>query len=516
MVWEKDVEGLNYRKNLAYMMGGEEKIAKHKEKGKYTVRERIDKLLDKDSFREMGTLVGSVRYDDEGNISSLTPAADVIGYGNIDHRMVAIQCGDHTIRGHVQGHKRELAAKMAIEWKVPYIRLVDEPGGSVRGLEEHAKPARQIHTPPQSLTYSMPLMYQVPVISAALGSVAGYAAIWMAQAHFSIMTKNTSEIFVAGPPVTQRAFGIDQTKAELGGYKIHAFKSGVVDNVADDEDDVIRQIKRFLSYMPQNVWEQPKRANTDDDPNRCDEDLLSIIPKDKKKTYNIRKLLAHIVDKGSVFEMTPYYGRSFVTMLARLDGYPVAIMSNDCMHYAGAQTPEAADKMTKFIDMADTFHIPVIYLVDVPGFMVGLESESAGMIRRAARAQFAVDQATVPWASVLIRRRFGVAGGIRGSKLRLNLTYAWPSAVLSAMPLEGGVMAVYRSRIESAPDPDAEREMIEKRLEQLNSPFRAGESMWYDEMIDPRDTRPLLCEFAKQAYEVTKTQLGLKYRTLRP
>jgi acetyl-CoA carboxylase carboxyltransferase component len=217
-----------------------------------------------------------------------------------------------------------------------------------------------------------------------------------------------------------------------------------------------------------------------------------------------------------MFEMTPYFGRPFVTILARIDGYPVAIMSNDCMHYAGAQTPDAADKMAKFIDMADTFHLPVIYLMDVPGFMVGVESESTGMIRRAARAQFALDQATVPWVSVIIRRRFGVAGGLRGSKLRLNLTYAWPSAVLSAMPLEGGVMAAYKSQIEAAPDPNAERERIEQRLEKLNSPFRAGESMWYDEMIDPRETRPMLCEFVKQAYEVTKTQLGPKYRTLRP
>ncbi|MBT3363976.1 MAG: carboxyl transferase [Chloroflexi bacterium] len=516
MVWEKDVQELNYRKALALKMGGEKNVAKHKEKGKYTVRERIDKFLDKGSFKEIGTLVGRVKYDDDGKISSLTPAAHLIGYGNIDGRMMSFQCGDHTVRGDIQGHKRELAARMAIEWKIPYIRLIEEPGGSVRGIEEHAKPAKQIHLPPQSLTYTMPLMYQVPVVSAALGAVAGYAAIWMAEAHFSIMTKENCDIFVAGPPVTQRAFGITQSKAEIGSYKIHAFKSGVVDNVAEDEDDLFRQIKRFMSYMPQNVWEQPKRIETSDSPDRRDEDLLSIIPKDRKKTYDIRKLISHIVDKDSMFEMTPYFGRSFVTILARIDGYPVAIMSNDCMHYAGAQTPDAADKMAKFIDMADTFHLPVIYLVDVPGFMVGVESESAGMIRRAARAQFALDQATVPWVSVLIRRRFGVAGGLRGSKLRLNLTYAWPSAVLSAMPLEGGVMAAYKSQIEAAPDPDAELERIEKRLDALNSPFRSGESMWYDEMIDPRETRPMLCQFVKQAYEVTKTQLGPKYRTIRP
>ena len=314
MVWEKDVQELNYRKALAMQMGGEKNVAKHKAKGKYTVRERIDKFLDKGSFKELGTLVGRVKYDDEGKISSLTSSAHIIGYGNVDGRMMAIQCGDHTIRGDVQGHKRELAAKMAIEWKIPYIRLVEEPGGSVRGIEEHAMPARQIHTPPQSLTYTMPLMYQVPVVSAALGAVAGYAAIWMAEAHFSIMTKGNCDIFVAGPPVTQRAFGITQTKAEIGSYKIHAFKSGVVDNVAEDEDDVFRQIKRFMSYMPQNVWEQPKRIDPVDDPERRDEELISIIPRDRKKVYDIRKLISHIVDKDSMFEMTPYFGRSFVIL----------------------------------------------------------------------------------------------------------------------------------------------------------------------------------------------------------
>ncbi len=283
MVWGKDVEELNYRRALAKQMGGQKNIAKHKKKGKYTVRERIDRLFDKDSFNEIGTLVGRVEYDDDSKISSLVPAAHLIGHGKVNGRMMVIQGGDHTVRGNIQGHKRELAAKMSIEWKVPYIRLVEEPGGSVRGIEGHANPARQIHMPPQSLTYTMPLMYQVPVVSAALGAVAGYAAIWMAEAHFSIMTKVDCDIFVAGPPVTQRAFGITQSKAEIGGYKIHAFKSGVVDNVAEDEDDVFRQIKHFMDYMPQNVWEQPKRLATSDSPDRRDEELLSIIPKDKKK-----------------------------------------------------------------------------------------------------------------------------------------------------------------------------------------------------------------------------------------
>lgn len=516
MVWQKDVDELRYRQELARKMGGDEAVAKHKAKGKYTVRERIDLLLDKDSFKEVGSLVGRVMYDEDGILKSLTPSAHLVGYGTIDNRMVAIQCGDHTVRGDIRGGKRDFAAKLAMEWQVPYIRLIEEPGGSVREIEGKAKPASQVHVPSSMLTNSMPLMQQVPVVSAALGAVAGYAAIWMAEAHWSIMTKNDCDIFVAGPPVVVRALSENLSKQELGGYKVHVYQSGVVDNVAEDEDDLFRQIKRFLSYMPSSVWEQPARVESDDDPNRRDEELLSILPRDKRKMYDIRKLINCIVDKGSIFELSPYYGRPFVTMLARMDGYPVAVMSNDCKYYGGAQTPEACDKMARFVDLADTFHIPVIYLVDVPGFMVGLEAEKNGMIRRAARAHFAVDQATIPWVSVLLRRRFGVAGGIHGNKGRLNFTYAWPSAIISAMPLEGGVTAAYKRQIESADDPEAERIKIEQRLERLNSPFRSAESMMFDEMIDPRDTRPLLCDFVRQAYKVTKTQLGPKFRSIRP
>lgn len=516
MTWQKEVDELKHRQKKAMEMGGPEAVAKHKAEGKYTVRERIDKFIDKNTFHEIGSLVGRVKYDDAGNVNSLTPAANIVGYGNVNGRPVSIQCGDHTVRGDVAGHKRDFAAMMAMEWHMPYVRLVEEPGGSVRGIESQIKPAARIHVPTNSLNNSMKLMEVVPVVSGAMGSVAGYAAIWMTESHWSIMTKNTSEIFVAGPPVVSRALGIDMTKQELGGYKVHAYKSGVVDNVAENDYDLINQIKLFLSYMPQSVWDQPVRSEPVDDPNRREEELISVLPRDKRKMYSIRKLISLIMDKDSIFELCPYYGKSFVVMLAKLDGYPVMIFSNDCKYYGGAQTSAACEKMERFVDLADSFHLPVIYLVDVPGFMVGPEAELEGIERKSARAHFAVAQATVPWISVLLRRRFGVAGGIHGSKARLNFTYAWPSANVAAMPLEGGVKAVYKSEIESAPDPAAKQAEIEQRLERLNSAFRTGESMMYDEMIDPRDTRPLLCEFVREAYKVTKTQLGPKYRSIRP
>jgi acetyl-CoA carboxylase carboxyltransferase component len=331
------------------------------------------------------------------------------------------------------------------------------------------------------------------------------------------MTKNTSELFVAGPPLVKQALGIDITKEELGGHKVHVFQSGVIDNLAEDEPDALQQIRRFLSYFPQNVWQQPPRVETGDSPDRRDEGLLSIIPKNRKRQYDIRQLIRHIFDKDSIFEMAPFYGRSLVTTLARMDGYPVAVISNDCKWYGGAQTTAGCEKMMRFIDLADTFHLPIIYLVDCPGFMIGPESEKEGIERKAARLAFALTQTTVPGLSIIIRRSFGVAGALHGSISRLNLRYAWPSGEWGSLPAVGGVMAAYRSDIEAARDPETKRVEIEKRLVELSSPFRTAEAFGVEEVIDPRDTRPILCQFVKIAQGITATQLGPKSRTgIRP
>ena len=254
-------------------------------------------------------------------------------------------------------------------------------------------------------------------------------------------------------------------------------------------------------------------------PNRREEELISIIPKDPKKTFNIRKLIRHVVDQDSLFEYSPYYGRSVVTALARLDGYPVAILSNDSTWLGGAQDVPGAEKMLKFIDLADTFHLPIIYMMDVPGYFLGPESERAGAERKAVRVHAAMHQATTPWVTVLLRRSFGVAGAGHGQYNRLNLRFAWPSGQWGSLPIAGGAMAEFRREIEAAPDPEAKRAEIEKRLRDIGSPMRTAHNfslMGVEEVIDPRDTRPLLCEFARQAQGVTATQLGPKSRGMRP
>jgi acetyl-CoA carboxylase carboxyltransferase component len=514
MSWQKEIDELKRRRELAKQMGGPDGIARQHSRGKLTVRERIDLLLDQNSFQEIGTLAGSASYDEQGELKSFTPGNYVTGHGKIDGRPVCVQGGDFTIRGGASDVSGGVAKgiyieKMAQEWRIPLVRLLEAVGGSVRTFEEIG---RTYVPESQWIVPAVALMGQVPVVSAVLGSAAGWVAIMAAVAHWSIMTRTTSELFVAGPPLIERALSTHISKEEVGSYKIHAYKSGVIDNVGEDERDVFRQIRLFLSYLPQNVWQLPPRVETGDDPNRRDEELLSIIPRDRKKPYDIRQLINHIVDRDSVFELSPFYGRSLVTLFARMDGYPVAVMSNDCRWFGGAQTAAASEKMVRFMDLADTFHLPIIYLVDQPGFMIGQESEEEGTVRKGARALFAMYQVTTPWISVIIRKCYGVAGAIHRSNIRLDLRYAWPSAEWGSLPIAGGAMAAFRREIEAAPDPEAMRIQIEKRLEQLTSPFRTAEAFGVEEMIDPRETRPLLCEFVRRAWEINATQLGPKSR----
>ncbi|MBI4764865.1 MAG: methylmalonyl-CoA carboxyltransferase [Deltaproteobacteria bacterium] len=517
MSWLDDVEELRRRQEIARQMGGPERVARQHAKGRLTIRERLDLLFDQSSFQEIGTLAGKAVYGDDGSLQSFTPSSVVMGYGRIDGQTACAFGNDFTVKGGSSdenaGNKAEFLMRMAKERLMPLVCLYDGAGGSVsEGGDYTIVP---VNFGWATLTELMGL---VPVVAANLGTSAGWIAVQAAFSHWNVMTKN-SELFVAGPPLVERGLFQSITKEALGNYRVHAYQSGVIDNVAEDEQDAIRQIKRFLSYLPSNVWQQPPRIETEDDPNRRDEELISIIPEDIRKIYDIRKLLRHILDQDSLFEYAPYYGRAVVTGLARLNGYPVAIISNDCQHLGGAQDAPAAEKMLKFIDLADTFHLPIIYLMDAPGYMIGLDSEKTGPERKAVRVHAAMHQATTPWVSVLLRRSFGVAGAGHGQYNHLNLRFAWPSGRWGSLPIAGGAMAEFRGEIEAASDPEAKRIEIEKRLADLGSPLRTANHfslMGVEEIIDPRDTRPILCEFARQAQAVTATQLGPKYRMMRP
>jgi acetyl-CoA carboxylase carboxyltransferase component len=243
----------------------------------------------------------------------------------------------------------------------------------------------------------------------------------------------------------------------------------------------------------------PPRRDPDDDPQRRDEWLRSAIPRDRRRVYKVRDIIASIVDRDSFFEIGRSWGRSALGGLARLDGWPVAILANDPYQYAGGWTADASRKVERLVDLADTFRLPVVHLVDNPGFVIGTESERAGTIRHGARALAAVYQATVPWCSVLLRKVYGVAGAAHQDASRFNFRFAWPSGNWGSLPLEGGIEAAYRAQLDAADDPNALRAEIEARLARSQNPFRTAEAFLIEEIVDPAATRPLLCEFANLA-----------------
>ncbi len=516
--WGSEIEELRLRESLASQMGGPENLERQRAAGRLNVRERIDKLLDNGTFHETGTITGIPSYEGD-RLVKLFPSNFIMGTGRIDNRRVVVGCDDFTIRGGAAdaaiGRKASYAERMALDLRLPMIRLIEGTGGggSVKFLETMdrtyvpANPAMEIMEE---------LLSTVPVVSAALGPVAGLGAARVVFSHFSVMPKKTAQVFVAGPPVVEAATGQKIGKEELGGSHIHARGSGVVDNEVNSEEEAFGHIQRFLSYMPNSVYEIPPVMESKDPPDRREEALLNIIPKNKRRPYPVRRILELVLDKGSFFEIGAKQGRPVVTGLARLSGRPIGVMANDPKFFAGAINAASADKMVRLIDMCDTFHLPVVNFVDNPGFMIGVEAEKQGTIRFGARYIFAVYQATVPWCSIILRRVFGVAGAAHGNHSLLNLRYAWPSGDWGSLPIEGGVQAAYKRQIQASEDPQALRGEIERRLSAVTSPFLTAEMFGIEEIIDPRNTRPLLCEWIETAYRLLPSELGPKKRGMRP
>jgi acetyl-CoA carboxylase carboxyltransferase component len=313
-----------------------------------------------------------------------------------------------------------------------------------------------------------------------------------------MMVKGTSHLFVAGPVVVNQLGTETVDKESLGGSSIHT-RNGAVDDEVETEEEAFTRARRFLSYLPSSVDELPPRAANDDDPERRDSSLIDAIPRERRKVYKVRSIIETIVDRGSFLEIGRGWGRSAVTGLARFDGWPVALLANDPYQYAGGWTADASRKVERFVDLAETFRLPVVHLVDNPGFVIGTAAEEAATIRHGARALAAVYQATVPWCSVILRKVYGVAGAAHQDASRLSYRIAWPSGEWGSLPLEGGIEAAYRAQLEAADDPAALRAEIEARLARARNPFKTAEAFMIEEIVDPRDTRPLLCEFANLA-----------------
>ena len=505
--WQPELDELRIRERLAREMGGADKVARQHAGGKLTIRERIDGLVDAGSFREVGALAGRGTYDAEGRLTSFTPANRISGRALIDGRPVVISGDDFTVRGGSADatipEKMVLAERMAAELRLPIVRIVEGSGGggSVKttetrgytnlpgGLDGHWERYR----------YLADNMGIIPVVALGLGSVAGLGAAQVAASHYSVMTKKTSAMFVAGPPVVARIGTKNNLdKLKLGGWEIQC-EAGGIDDAVDTEEQAFAAARRFLSYLPSSVYSVAERQPSVDPADRREEKLFTIVPRDRNQPYKMRNVVEAVFDRGSFTEITRHFGRPVITGLARLEGLPVAVLASDPFHVMGAWTSDACSKVIRFVDLAETFHIPIVYLCDCPGFMIGLEAERTATIRYGVRAMAAINQSTVPWCTIITRNVFGVAGAAHVPAGRLAIRYAWLSAQWGSLPLEGGIEAAYRAELDAAPDRDAKMAEIEKRLMALKSPFRSAEAFGVEEIIDPRETRPLLCDFARLA-----------------
>ena len=500
MSWKSELDELNKRANAAEKMGGKDKLARQKSRGKLNARQRLDTLLDPDSFREIGKIAGQGHYDDKGDLKDFSPSNFIFGRGRISGRSVVATADDFTVRGGAADaaihRKFVMAEKMAHELRLPLIRMIDGTGGggSVKMLED------------MGFTY-VPFipawddvvknLETVPVVALALGPTAGLGAARMVASHYSVMVKGVAQLFTAGPQVVA-ALGEELDKEGLGGSDIHT-RNGAIDDEVENEAEAFERAQRFLSYLPDYAGAPLIRTEATDPVDRTDEKLLSIVPKDKSKAYNMRRIVELVTDQGSVFEMGRRWGRGVITAFARLDGWPVAILAGDPTYLGGSWTASTAEKARRFIELAEQFEMPVVHLVDNPGFMIGLEAEKAATIRRGVEALNAVYKTTVPWASVIIRKAYGVAGAAMSNHTRFQYRFAWPSGDWGSLPIDGGVEVAYKSELEATDNPKEKLAEIKDRLAKVTSPFRTAEKFLVEDIIDPRHTRPLLCEFVNLA-----------------
>ncbi len=503
MSWQKEVDEIKRRKAFAQGMGGPAKLKRQRDNGRLNVRERIDRLVDAGSFREVGALGGVGEYDAEGNVTGVLPANILFGRARINQRPVVVQADDFTVRGGAADAslhgKLAQSEKMAGEYRMPLVRLIEGTGGggSVKTLEKSGY--TYIPEVPGWETM-IDNLSQVPVVSLGLGPVAGLGAGRQVMAHYSVLVRGLAQMFVAGPPVVA-AVGETRTKEELGGSSIHA-KNGAIDDEAYDEDHAFQLARAFLSYLPSSVHALPERRGGGDPVDRREDSLLSAVPRDGRHLYRIRPIIEAVVDKGSFFEMGRQHGTSVATGFARLDGYPVGVMASDPMVLGGLWTAASSRKIERFVDMCDLFHLPIIHLVDVPGFLIGRKAEDEATIRFGSRAMMAIYQAKVPICAVILRKAYGMAGSANLNHTRTKWRFAWPSGDWGSLPISGGLEAAYKSDLEASEDPQALLKDIEKRLNDVRSPFRTAEKFGVEDIIDPRDTRPMLCEFVEAAYRV--------------
>ncbi len=499
---EERIEQLAKLKEEALSAGSAAAVQRQHDRGKLTARERIEKLLDPDSFHELDMLARHRAYG--FGIENNRPLTDgvVTGWGTIDGRKVFLFAQDFTIFGGALGEvfaeKIHKVMDLAASVGAPFIGLNDGAGARIQeGVVSLASYGGIFYRNVQASGV-------VPQISVILGPCAGGAVYSPAMTDFIFMVKDTSYMFITGPDVVKAATGEDVTQQELGGAITHATKSGVANFVADDEEQCLEMVRYLMSFLPSNNLEDPPYyAPTDARDRSCDA-LADIMPASANQAYDMKAVITDIVDDGDFFEVHPLWAMNIVCGFARLDGHVVGIVGNQPKMLAGALDIDAAEKAGRFVRTCDAFNIPLLTFVDVPGFIPGTHQEHGGIIRHGAKLLYAYCEATVPRVQVITRKGYGGAYVVMNSKsIGADLAYAWPSAEIAVMDANGAASIIFRREIEEAADAVARKaELVDEYSERFANPYAAAERGYVDDVIDPRATRRVLID----AFEVLRTK----------
>lgn len=483
----KEMEALNRQ---AEEGGGKERIERQHKAGKLTARERIELLLDKGSFVEMGKLVTHRCYDFGMEKQKIYGDAVVTGYGTIDGRLVYVFSQDFTVfGGSLSGAFAEKVCKimdLAMKNGAPIIGLNDSGGARIQeGVVSLAGYA-------DIFLRNVLASGVVPQISAVMGPCAGGAVYSPAITDFIIMTRGTSYMFITGPDVIKEVTHEVVTKEQLGGAEVHATKSGVAHLVAENDEHCLQLVRELLKFIPSNNMEDPPQVPCQDDPNRREQKLNDIVPDNPNKPYDIKDIITLTVDNGEFLEIHPDYAKNIVVGFARMNGRSVGIVANQPAHLAGCLDIDASIKAARFVRFCDCFNIPLITFVDVPGYLPGTAQEYGGIIKHGAKLLYAFAEATVPKITIITRKAYGGAYDVMSSKhIRADVNFAYPTAEIAVMGPDGAVNIVFRKELENASNPEEMRaRLVKEYRDKFASPWKAAELGYIDEVIKPEDTRP--------------------------
>ena len=498
-----DVKKNQDKKTQVREMGGPEEVARQHQAGKLTARERLDLLFDPGSFVELGILAHhqSTHPDMQGR---QTPADGcVTGYGKIDGRMVACAAYDFTVMagsiGYVQERKVDRLRELALREKIPMVWLLDSAGARIQELagSQFAESGKLFYDQVKMSGY-------IPQVAAMMGPCAAGTAYIPALADFVPMVKGTSSMALAGPPLVKAVIGEDITMEDLGGSKIHCEVSGVGDMEVADDKECIKVVREYLGYFPSNCDEKPARLSrggdeddmsfseyegeTSDD--HVDEAILKVLPETSKQPYDMHNIIKYLVDEEDFFEIKPGFAKNLLVGFGRFSGNPMGIVANQPQVMGGVLDVDAADKGARFINLCNAFNIPLLFLQDVPGFMVGSKVERQGIIRHGAKMLYAVSRASVPKLTVVIRKAYGAGYYVMcGRGYEPDGIVAWPSAEISLMGAEGAVNIIFRKQIKKSPDPEKAREELVAQYQKEISLEKAAAGAYIDDIINPRDTK---------------------------